>query len=85
MGRSDKHHIAGKPTAVMRAIARICPSGGVILDPFAGSGTTGVGALLVGRRFIGFELIEEYASIVRISRARERRDREDVNARIAAT
>ncbi len=63
--RSDKHHIAGKPTAVMKAIARICPNGGVILDPFAGSGTTGVGALTIGRRFIGFELIEEYAGVAR--------------------
>jgi site-specific DNA-methyltransferase (adenine-specific) len=63
--QSDKHHIAGKPTAVMKAIARICPNDGVILDPFAGSGTTGVGALLVGRRFIGFELIEEYVAIAR--------------------
>jgi site-specific DNA-methyltransferase (adenine-specific) len=63
--RSDKHHIAGKPTPVMKDIARICPSDGVIVDPFAGSGTTGVGALLVGRRFIGIELIEEYARVAR--------------------
>lgn len=61
--QSDKHHITGKPTAVMQALARICVPGGVVLDPFAGSGTTGVGALLEGRRFIGIELTEAYHKI----------------------
>jgi len=65
--QSDKHHITGKPTAVMRELVRPVPPGGVILDPFAGSGTTGVAALLTGRRFIG---IEREASYVEISRAR---------------
>ena len=37
-----------------------CPQGGVILDPFTGSGTTGVVALLNGRSFIGCELNPEY-------------------------
>jgi site-specific DNA-methyltransferase (adenine-specific) len=53
--RSDKHHITGKPTELMRTLVRCCPPGGVVLDPFAGSGTTGVGAVLEGRRFIGAE------------------------------
>jgi site-specific DNA-methyltransferase (adenine-specific) len=54
--QSDKHHVTGKPTALMRTLVKVCPPGGVILDPFAGSGTTGVAALLEGRQFIGAEL-----------------------------
>ena len=50
---ADKHHITGKPTPVMQQLVRICPRGGLVLDPFAGSGTTGVAALLEDRRFIG--------------------------------
>lgn len=52
----DKWHIAGKPVGLMAKIARWCVQGGVILDPFCGSGSTGVGALREGRRFIGVEL-----------------------------
>jgi site-specific DNA-methyltransferase (adenine-specific) len=60
---TDKHHVTGKPTAVMRRLARICPPDGVVLDPFAGSGTTGVAALLEGRTFLGVEVAREYARI----------------------
>lgn len=63
--RDDKHHQTGKPTAVMQRVVRICPPGGVILDPFAGSGTTGVAALLEGRRFMGIEITEDYHRIAR--------------------
>jgi site-specific DNA-methyltransferase (adenine-specific) len=54
--QKDKHHVTGKPTELMRSIVRVCPPGGVILDPFAGSGTTGVAALMEGRDFLGAEL-----------------------------
>ena len=63
--QDDKHHVTGKPTAVMQKLARICVPGGIILDPFMGSGSTGVGALLEGRRFIGIELLDVYAAIAR--------------------
>jgi site-specific DNA-methyltransferase (adenine-specific) len=50
----------------MRWLCRlITPPGGLILDPFTGSGSTGRGAVLEGFRFMGFELSEEYAEIAR--------------------
>ncbi len=63
--QADKHHVTGKPTDLMRQIARVCPPNGVILDPFMGSGSTGVGALLSGRRFIGIEREAVYVDIAR--------------------
>lgn len=63
--QSDKHHVTGKPTDLMRQICRICPPGGVVLDPFMGSGSTGVAALLEGRGFIGIEREETYFEIAR--------------------
>ena len=52
---ADKHHMTGKPTTVMRWLAKFVIPGGKILDPSAGSGSTGVGALLEGRHFVGIE------------------------------
>ncbi|MFF7365834.1 DNA methyltransferase [Streptomyces sp. NPDC008125] len=54
-------HITQKPVDVMRQLVRIAPEGGVVLDPFTGSGTTGVAALQEGRRFIGIEQSAHYA------------------------
>lgn len=61
--QADKHHLTGKPTALMEELVRCVPPGGLILDPFAGSGTTGVAALKTGRRFIGIEREAAYAAI----------------------
>jgi len=63
--QNDKHHQTGKPLPLMRDVVRICPAGGTILDPFAGSGTTGVAALMEGRRFIGCELVDDYVETSR--------------------
>ena len=47
----------------------ITPPGGIVLDPFCGSGSTGIGAILEGFRFLGIELNdtaeEPFASIAR--------------------
>lgn len=58
-----KEHIAGKPLGLMRDLVQIVPNGGLILDPFMGSGTTGAAAILEGRRFIGVEMVEHYAEV----------------------
>jgi site-specific DNA-methyltransferase (adenine-specific) len=48
----------------MRWLCRLAtPPGGLILDPFAGSGSTGCAAVLEGFRFVGIEADEEYAAI----------------------
>ena len=53
--KSDKHHQVGKPTDLMRRLVKAVPPGGVILDPFSGSGTTGEAALTEGYGFVGVE------------------------------
>lgn len=59
-------HPTQKPLALMRELVRdFTDSGDVILDPFAGSGTTGVAALAEGRRVILCERVSEYAEIAR--------------------
>jgi site-specific DNA-methyltransferase (adenine-specific) len=58
-------HITQKPVEVLRQLIQVCPSGGVVLDPFAGSGSTGVAALLEGLGFIGIELTAHYVAIAR--------------------
>lgn len=60
------NHPTVKPTELMRWLCRlVTPPGGLILDPFAGSGSTGKAARLEGFRFVGFELDERYCEIAR--------------------
>ena len=61
--QQDKHHLTGKPLALMRWLCKLCVPGGLILDPFAGSGSTGAAALLEGRRFLGIERDARYHAI----------------------
>jgi site-specific DNA-methyltransferase (adenine-specific) len=64
-------HPTPKPPRVMRwLVRRACPPGGTVLDPFMGSGTTGVAAIMEGRDFVGVEISPEYFAIA------ERRIRE---------
>ena len=59
-------HPTVKPLALMRWLVRlVTPIGGLVLDPFAGSGTTGVAALEEGFMFVGIEREAEYAEIAR--------------------
>ena len=60
------HHPTVKPTDLMRYLCRlVTPPGGVVLDPFMGSGSTGRGAILEGFRFIGIEREADYLTIAR--------------------
>ncbi len=60
---ADKFHLTGKPVAVMRHINQICRPGGLILDPFAGSGSTLVAAQMDNYPWIGCELSAHYHQI----------------------
>ena len=58
------HHPTVKPTDLMRYLCRmVTQPGGVVLDPFMGSGSTGKAAALEGFQFIGIEREAEYLSI----------------------
>jgi DNA modification methylase len=59
-------HPAKMPTALARWLLRlVAPPDGLVLDPFTGSGTTGIAATLEGRRFLGIEREAEYVEIAR--------------------
>lgn len=59
-------HPTVKPLDLMRWLCRlITPPGGVVLDPFTGSGTTGVAALQEGFQFVGVEREAEYVELAR--------------------
>lgn len=60
---SDKEHIAEKPADVMRWILSVAPPGGVVLDPFMGSGSTLRAAKDTGHPAIGIEVDERYCEI----------------------
>lgn len=73
-GGARNYHPTVKPIELMRYLCRlITPPGGVVLDPFLGSGTTGIGALQEGFKFVGIEKEEEYLNIAyaRISAGQE--------------
>jgi site-specific DNA-methyltransferase (adenine-specific) len=61
----EREHITQKPVGVMRELVRIAPKGGRILDPFMGSGTTGVAAVLEGYAFTGIDLDPVYVQTSR--------------------
>lgn len=61
----DKEHVAEKPAEVLSWMTGVTTPASVILDPFTGSGSAGVAAMRMGRRFIGVEAIPEYAAIAR--------------------
>ena len=56
-----KIHPTQKPEAILRRLIRVsCPPGGLVLDPFSGSGSTAAAAVLEGRHYIGFEKSQVY-------------------------
>lgn len=64
--RNGNSHPTVKPTDLMAYLLRlVTPAGGVALDPFMGSGSTGKAAMREGFQFIGCEIDEQYAAIAR--------------------
>lgn len=74
--RDGRHHPTQKPVELMKWCLNFIPSARVILDPFMGSGTTGVAAVSLGRKFIGIEIEPKYFDIAcrRISEAMRQGD-----------
>jgi site-specific DNA-methyltransferase (adenine-specific) len=77
--RRNKHPTV-KSLQLMRHHCRlVTPPGGIVLDPFSGSGSTGVAAVREGFRFIGIEQSEEFASFARARIARWEQVRPDID------
>jgi site-specific DNA-methyltransferase (adenine-specific)/modification methylase len=62
-GNEERYHPTQKPLEVMKWIIELCPKSDTILDPFMGSGTTGVAAIQMGRKFVGIERDTKYFEI----------------------
>ena len=59
------NHPCEKPLTLMRWLVSATPADALVLDPFCGSGTTGVACLLESRRFLGIERDADYCAIAR--------------------
>lgn len=62
-GNEERFHPTQKPLQVMAWVIDLCPKADTILDPFMGSGTTGVAAIQRGKSFIGIERDPKYFDI----------------------
>jgi len=85
-GRTAEHvknfHPTVKPIKLMRWLCRLLtPQGGTVLDPFLGSGTTAVSAILEGFNAVGCEMTEDYYPIIqgRVNWAKAERNQEVLN------
>jgi site-specific DNA-methyltransferase (adenine-specific) len=58
-----RHHLTEKPVVLLKHLCRLIRPGGVVLDPFVGSGSTLVAARAMGLRAIGIEIEEPYCEI----------------------
>ncbi|WP_369797853.1 DNA methyltransferase [Cupriavidus sp. UYPR2.512] len=66
------NHPTVKPTDLMAYLCRlVTPPGGLVLDPFMGSGSTGKAAMREGFRFVGIDMTPEYVEIARARIAHE--------------
>lgn len=64
--RGGNHHPTVKPIKLMQYLIKlITPPGGIVLDPFMGSGSTGVACKQLGYEFVGIEMNEEYVEIAK--------------------
>lgn len=65
VSKEKTKHPCQMPLEVMKNVIGILPTDAVIIDPFMGSGTTGVACVELNRKFIGIELDEEYFNIAK--------------------
>lgn len=65
VSREKTEHPCQMPLEVMRRIIQILPDDATIIDPFMGSGSTGVACQELGRNFVGFEIDEKYFNIAK--------------------
>ena len=63
IGSKDAHYASYNTKLIDKPIVAGCPPGGIILDPFCGTATTGCRAIELGRKFIGIEGSEKYVQI----------------------
>lgn len=68
---AEKWHTTGKPVEVMQFLMQVLPKGSVILDPFAGAGSTLIAARNLGFQSIGIELSAEYCERIRARLAQD--------------
>ena len=84
-GGVNSTHPTVKPTDLMRYLCRlVTPPGGVVLDPFMGSGSTGKAAMLEGFQFIGIEREAEYVenAKARIQHALDNQEKSEPDAQL---
>lgn len=74
MAQGERHHVTGKPVALMETLLSVLPERSRVIDPFAGSGSTLVAARNLGHDAVGIEITDEYAEIT------EKRLAQDVRA-----
>lgn len=79
LGGLKNSHPSVKPVAIMEHLIKLlCPHGGTVLDPWIGSGTTGVACAFQGREIIGVERESDFSDYARLRV--DHADREAVNA-----
>ena len=76
----NRIHVTEKPLQLMKDVIQICEPGGLILDPFAGAGTTVLAAVMTGYRAVGIEVTDAYYKLgndrVRIALEAEQKEDE---------
>jgi len=63
VSKEKTFHTCQMPLEVMRRIVGILPEDSIIVDPFMGSGTTGIAALQLNRKFVGIDIDYEYVKL----------------------
>ena len=81
----NRIHVTEKPLQLMEDVIQICEPGGLILDPFAGAGTTVLAAVVTGYRAVGIEVTDAYYKLGsdRVKIALEAEQKEDESSRMS--